>query len=94
VPTWTFFTNHAQVLLCIARDPGMRMRDIADAVGITERAAQRILADLVEEGYVERTRVGRRNTYQVNRQRPLRHPLAGHHEVGEVLDVLDAPAVR
>ena len=86
--SWTFLTNHGQVLLCIARNPEMRMREIADIVGITERAAQRIVSDLVEEGYVARKRVGRRNEYVVNSQAPLRHPLSRDHEIGEVLDVL------
>ncbi|MTD44846.1 MarR family transcriptional regulator [Conexibacter sp. W3-3-2] len=85
---WTFLTNHAHVLLCVARDPGMRMRDIADTVGITERAAQRIVSDLIEGGYVERERDGRRNHYRVNRQAPLRHPMDRDHAVGEILELL------
>jgi DNA-binding Lrp family transcriptional regulator len=92
--SWTFLTNHAQVLLCIARQPDMRMRDIADAVGITERAAQRIVGDLVDEGYVSRKRVGRRNEYEVKADAPLRHPLAREHEVGEIIDVLGDPGDR
>lgn len=84
---WTFLTNHAHVLLCIAQEPGIRMRDIADRVGITERAAQRIVADLVEEGYVSRTRVGRRNEYEVDRTRPFRHPLEHEHSVGRLLEI-------
>jgi predicted transcriptional regulator len=91
VGDWTFLTNHGQVLLCIARDPRVRIRDIAAAVGITERAAQRIVADLAEEGYVERTRVGRRNEYTLHTNRPLRHPLSKDHEVGEILAVLSPP---
>jgi predicted DNA-binding transcriptional regulator len=87
---WTFLTNHGQVLLCIARDRGVRIRDIAAAVGITERAAQRIVADLVEGGYVERTRVGRRNEYTVHPDRPLRHPLSQDHVIGEILEALGA----
>ncbi|PTL58588.1 helix-turn-helix transcriptional regulator [Paraconexibacter algicola] len=85
---WTFLTNHAHVLLCVARDPGMRMRDIADTVGITERAAQRIVSDLIEGGYVERERDGRRNHYRVNRQAPLRHPMDRDHAIGEILELL------
>ncbi len=88
VSGWTFLTNHAHVLLCIAHDPSIRLRDIAAAVGITERAAQKIVADLVAEGYVERVRKGRRNEYTINATRRLRHPLARDHEVGEILDVL------
>lgn len=79
---WTFVTSHTQVLLCIARDPEVRMRDVADTVGITERAAQRILADLVEAGYVERTRIGRRNHYKVNATKAMRHASQGGQEIG------------
>ena len=85
---WTFFTNHAHVLLCIARDPEIRVRDLAVRVGITERAAQRIVADLVHDGYVERTREGRRNRYRVREDLPLRHPVEQPHRVGEVVAVL------
>ncbi|MBK7722110.1 MAG: winged helix-turn-helix transcriptional regulator [Austwickia sp.] len=85
---WTFFTNHAHVLLCIARDPGVRIRDMALAVGITERAAQAIVADLVGAGYVVREREGRRNRYQLHPERPLRHPLETDHTIGEVLSLL------
>jgi DNA-binding MarR family transcriptional regulator len=72
---WDFLTNHAHVLTCVAHDPGIRLRDIAAAVGITERAAHRIVSELVEEGYVLREREGRRNHYQVVEDLPLRHPL-------------------
>src|SRR3954470_22121972 len=85
---WRFVTNHTQVLLCIARDPEVRLRDMADTVGITERAAQRIVADLIEAGYVERQRVGRRNRYSVNRGIAMRHPSQFEHEIGEILDLL------
>ena len=85
---WDFLTNHAHVLTCVANDPGIRLRDIAAAVGITERAAHRILSELVEEGYVLRTRHGRRNRYQVVAGLPLRHPLVQEREVGELLEVL------
>lgn len=87
---WTFLTNHAHVLLCIAQDPGMRLRDVADAVGITERAAQRIVAELEQAGYLDRVRDGRRNRYRLNQELPLRHPLERDHAVGEVLSVLTA----
>jgi len=90
---WTFFTNHAHVLVCIARDPGIRLRDVAERVGVTERAAQRIVADLVEAGYLHRTRDGRRNHYQVHRELPLRHPVEQDHHIGEILSVLHAPVV-
>jgi predicted ArsR family transcriptional regulator len=73
-PTWVFLTNHAHVLLTVASDTEARARAIAARVGITERAAQRILSDLLAEGYVSKTKVGRRNRYAVNRQGHLRHP--------------------
>ncbi len=85
---WTFFTNHAHVLLCITRDPGIRIRDLADQVGVTERAAQRLVAELIDAGYLDRTRDGRRNRYQVRADLPLRHPVEQPHRVGEILDVL------
>ena len=85
---WDFLTNHAHVLTCVAHDPGIRLRDIAAAVGITERAAHRILSELVEDGYVLRERQGRRNRYQVKPELPLRHPLVQEREVGELLNVL------
>ena len=85
---WTFFTNHAHVLLCITRDPGIRIRDLAVQVGVTERAAQRLVAELVAAGYLECTRDGRRNSYQVHTELPLRHPVERPHRVGEVLAVL------
>ncbi|MHB1501245.1 MAG: helix-turn-helix transcriptional regulator [Candidatus Dormibacteria bacterium] len=90
--TWTFLTNHGHVLLCIARDRQMRGRDIAAQVGITERAAQSLIADLVEAGYVTRSREGRRNRYELNDSLPLRHPLEQTHHVGELLRVLTEPS--
>ncbi|WP_199509863.1 helix-turn-helix transcriptional regulator [Nucisporomicrobium flavum] len=89
MPDWTFLTNHAHVLICVARDPGLRHRDLAAQVGITERAAQRIVADLVEAGYLTSTRDGRRNRYQLHRELPLRHPLEREHQIGEILAVLE-----
>src|SRR5262245_51319065 len=86
--SWTFVTNHTQVLLCIANDPSIRLRDVAEKVGITERAAQRILADLVEAGYVDRVREGRRNTYTIDRERMMRHAEQAGHEIGDLLDLL------
>jgi len=86
---WSFLTNHTQVLLCIARDPQTRLRDIAEAVGITERAVQRIVADLMESGFVTRERVGRRSRYTLNRQARMRHPAQFDHEIGEMLDLLE-----
>jgi DNA-binding MarR family transcriptional regulator len=93
---WQFVTNHTQVLLCIARDPTVRLREIADSVGITLGSAQRILADLVEAGFVERERHGRRNRYIVNRDSPmLRHTAQDGQEIGRLLELLrlnDPPA--
>jgi predicted transcriptional regulator len=86
--TWRFLSNHTQVLLCIQRDPDVRYRDIAEMVGITERAAQRIVADLIESGYVESERVGRRNHYRVNTDIAMRHPAQDGHEIGELLKLL------
>jgi DNA-binding MarR family transcriptional regulator len=86
---WTFVTNHTQVLLCIARDPGMRLRDVALDVGITERAVQRIVADLIEAGFLERRRVGRRNHYVVNRNGLMRHPAQLGREIGGLLAILE-----
>lgn len=87
---WDFLTNHAHVLLCLRRDPTARMRDVAAGVGITERAAQRIVAELEQEGYISRHRDGRRNRYVVHEGRLLRHPLDAAHTVDELLDVLAA----
>jgi predicted transcriptional regulator len=86
--TWRFLSNHTQVLLLLHRDPNARFRDIAEHVGITERAAQRIVADLVESGYVESERVGRRNRYRINTDVAMRHPAQEGHEVGELLKLL------
>jgi DNA-binding MarR family transcriptional regulator len=86
--TWRFLSNHTQVLLCIRRDPNVRFRDLAQMVGITERAAQRIVADLIESGYVERERVGRRNRYRVNPDIAMRHPAQDGHDIGELLQLL------
>lgn len=85
---WTFLTNHGHVLLCICSDPGIRGRDIAAQVGITERATQTIIADLVDSGYIRRTRVGRRNHYIINPEQPFRHPLEQAHRIGELLQLL------
>ncbi|MDH5373499.1 MAG: winged helix-turn-helix domain-containing protein [Acidimicrobiia bacterium] len=85
---WTFLTNHSHALLCIAEDPDIRLRDIADRIGITQRAAQRIVAELEEAGYLSHERVGRRNHYELNIERPLRHPLEGHLTVGALLRIL------
>lgn len=87
-PAWTFLTNHAHVLVCIATESDIRGRDIAARVGITERAVQAIVSDLVEAGYVTRTREGRRNRYGLNTDKPLRHELEHNHSVGDLLAAL------
>lgn len=87
---WQFVTNHTQVLLCLARDPDVRLRDIADSVGITVGSAQRIVADLIEAGFVERTREGRRNRYIVHRGTPmLRHAAQNGQDIGGLLHLLE-----
>ena len=91
-PAWTFLTNHAHVLLCLARDPEARLRDVAEQVGVTERAVQRIVTELEEAGYVERAREGRRNTYVVRSELPLRHPIEQHRSVASLIDLVDAVA--
>jgi len=91
---WTFLTNHGHVLICLARDPNQRGWEIAQKVGITERAAQKIVTDLVESGYVRRERVGRRNVYTVTGDRALRHPLEAGHTANELLDTLGAPTAN
>jgi len=86
--TWTFLSHHAQAFLCIAKDPDARLRDIAAGVGITERAVQAIVNDLVEAGYVDRARVGRRNHYAIHPEVRLRHPLQGDLDAGVLLQLL------
>ncbi len=88
VPGWTFLTNHAQVLVCIARDAGIRMRDIGERVGITERAAHRIVGELADAGYIARERHGRRNHYTINADFPLPDRVARQQNVGELLAIL------
>lgn len=88
LPTWTFLSNHAHVLLLIAREPEILLRDVAVRVGITERAVQRIVADLEEGRYLERERNGRRNRYRVHRERPLRHPVEAHRDIGTLLSLI------
>ena len=87
-PPWTFLSNHGHILLSIARDPNIRVREIARSVGITERAVQRIVLDLEEQGYLVRERVGRRNRYQVVTDLPLRHPIEAHRNIGDLLELV------
>jgi winged helix-turn-helix DNA-binding protein len=90
-PGWTFLTNHGQVLVCIAHDPGIRLREIGERVGITERAAHRIVFELADAGYITRERTGRRNHYTINAHFPLPDPIARERNVGELLAILTAP---
>jgi Winged helix-turn-helix DNA-binding len=89
---WRFVTNHAHVLACIAADPRARLRDIAATVDVTERTAGQIVRELEQAGYLTKTRVGRRNHYEVHGELPLRHPQHRHHTVGELIRFLEAPA--
>lgn len=85
---WTFLTNHGHVLLCIAADPEIRLRDVAEKVGITERAAQRIVADLIDAGYVSSQKAGRRRYYQIHEGLPFRHPVERHHQIRLLLQLV------
>jgi DNA-binding MarR family transcriptional regulator len=85
---WKFVTNHLLVLLCISEDADVRMIDVAERLGLTERAVQRIVGDLIEAGYLTRERVGRRNHYRINRRMPLRHIETQHRQLGELLGLL------
>jgi predicted transcriptional regulator len=86
--TWTFLSNHGHVLLSVAKDPEIRLREIATLVGITERAVHRIVQDLDESGYIKISRVGRRNQYSVNSDKPLRHPIEAHHSIKALLAII------
>ncbi|GID32290.1 helix-turn-helix transcriptional regulator [Paractinoplanes brasiliensis] len=88
---WTFLTNHAHVLLSIARDPSIRLREVAEVVGITERAAQSIVADLEAAGYLRHERVGRRNQYTVNPAGRFRHPAEADHHIGDLVALFTTP---
>ena len=87
-PSWTFLTNHAHVLLCLAQNPSERIRDIAIEVGITERAVQRIILELETDGYLERIRDGRRNVYKVFSRKPLRHNVEKHRKVHDLIKLI------
>ena len=90
-PGWTFLSNHAHVLIYVLRNPSARLRDIGEAVGITERFAHTVIGDLVEAGYLTVTRAGRRNTYSVHATLNLRHPLESDFSVGELLQIFATP---
>ena len=87
-PTWTFLTNQAQVLVCIAHDPGVRLREISEQVGITERAAHRIVAELADAGYITKERVGRRSRYTIETELPVPDQLIRRGKVGDLLKIL------
>lgn len=87
---WTFLSNHAHVLILLAAEPDLVLREVAGRVGITERAVQNILSDLEREGLVERTREGRRNRYELRLDSPLRHPLEAHRSVRELVDLVNS----
>jgi predicted transcriptional regulator len=89
-PSWTFLTNHAQVLVCIAGDPGVRLREVGERVGITERAAHRIVVELADAGYITRERAGRRNQYTINAELPVHDPIAREQNIGQLLEILTA----
>ena len=92
--SWTFLTNHARALLCIAHDPGVRLRDIAASLGITERSAYGIVTDLAEAGYVVKQKTGRRNRYQIQAHLPLPEPSSQERTVGDVLALLAGTGAR
>lgn len=91
---WTFFSNHGHVLVCLARDGEARLRDVALQVGITERAVQKIVRDLQDEGYLEVSKHGRRNRYKINNRKALRHPLQSGCTVGQLLNLMSKPQAR
>ena len=85
---WTFLSNHAHVLLLLAKEPEIRLRDVAERVGITERAVQRIVADLEQSRYIERVRTGRRNRYKVHPEMPLRPPIEAHRRIASLIHLV------
>ena len=92
-PSWAFLTNHGQVLVCIARDPGIRLRDIAEWVGITERATHRIVGELASARFITRERIGRRNQYTINTHHPIPDAIARDQKIGELLEILTGEPV-
>jgi biotin operon repressor len=85
---WTFLTNHSHVLILLTKKPDMVLREVASAIGITERAVQRIIADLEEDGFLTRQKIGRQNHYHVARNLPLRHPIESHRLIGDLVDLI------
>lgn len=88
---WTFLTNHAHVLILLHGEPELVLREVAARVGITERAVQRIVQDLEEEGFLRRHKIGRRNQYEVLAKHPLRHPIESHRKIGDLLKLMEKP---
>lgn len=86
---WTFLTNHGHVMVCLRREPDLRVRDLAERIGITERAVLRIIGELAEAGYLIIEKSGRRNHYRIREQQPLRHPVEAGHTLGDILHRLD-----
>ncbi|MCM8533081.1 MAG: winged helix-turn-helix domain-containing protein [Lentisphaeraceae bacterium] len=86
--SWTFLTNHAHIILCLAKSSSMRIRDLAVEVGITERAVQRIIAELIDEGYVTRLKEGRRNIYKLQTKKPLKHPVEAHKNIKDLVSLI------
>lgn len=87
-PRWTFLTNHAHVLIVLSKNPSTVLREVALRVGITERAVQRIIADLERDGFIEREKVGRQNSYRLRFKQPLRHPIEAHRSIGDLIDLI------
>jgi len=87
-PRWTFLTNHAHVLILVSQEPSIVLRDVAQQIGITERAVQRIIADLEEGGFIKREKVGRQNRYTIDKALPLRHPIEAHRLIGDLLNLV------
>jgi DNA-binding transcriptional ArsR family regulator len=85
---WTFLTNHSHVLILLSQDSSLVLRQVASRIGITERAVQRIIADLEEEGFIEREKVGRKNHYRILTDRPLRHPIESHRSIGDLIALM------
>lgn len=91
-PHWTFLTNHSHVLIALANEPTLVLREVALRVGITERAVQRIIAELEDGGFLEREKIGRKNQYRIRTDRPLRHPIEAHCSIGDLLALINDPA--
>jgi len=87
-PSWTFLTNHAHALILLSQEPSITLREVAVRIGITERAVQRIIAELEEAGYIEKHKVGRQNHYRIMALQPLRHPIENHRTIGDILELI------